>query len=1399
MMFKSYVRAMALLAILTPCLPAMAGLNISDIPTFVTAVLPPNVIISPIFRFNANEVSMLDVPWDTLRKCQAGDVNVCYSDATGESPQNLLTRQTWTAGSPFNYGSQLWRVTPWPGTTNVDSYLKSVVYSPIEVYSGDRINIPGVYEELSPLRYVHFGFNNSSTNFAREEIYPEAGNPYVGDFNKGKLAYLRSNKNFLYFNKTLADQDVDGDGSADGYSPWPSLGDYVFGRYPTAAAAATPYYNPLRKTQSGVDIKANLASIEPGWVYSTINDGSSVMLNANHMIGQYYLHKGQGNEVWRSTSYDKYTWNGDPGSTAMTADDKIHFAHWFTYWRSSDLAMRGLLGNLVSTLKNRDLLDRFRIGINYFDSAGQSRVNVMAAVGDTKSEKIANLENRLANIIYDYNKTLGGYNQNRVVDYYKTMAAYRDDPTDTSAGVTGARSCRRNYEIIVTPDYSGLFFDAGASNAINSPSPGDADGDGVSSLWGDVGAYAYNNDLVTDLADTLLPGARDQATHQHLVRFVVGPKAEGTWFGSNIKTFEAADQLFNTKTAADWRALATSVSLPDSTVPASESMSDARHLARQFTIDDLWHMTLNSGGFFYNSDNINSAVANMLDAFNEILVNNTTGAAIATNTTSLALGGLIFQATVENNWRGHLKAYQVTRETITINGKEQSVLSLDYGVPVWDLAETLSSLVENPALRTVITLNQNTNQGAAFTWGAIGSRLQNVFMDALPQVLPTVTIPDAEKPTVAEKMLNYLRGDKSCEDGATPGCKLLDGTTQYTFLRRSTVRGNLAPFAFNRSVEVNVDNGNSGGRNALGDIANSSPWYVGQPPSGISDVDYPGFNRFRVGSDVLARPDVLYVGSNDGMLHAVKVSDGSELFAYVPSFVQDNLPLLAATSYTHKFYVDGSPMSADVDMIGDGTGWKTVLAGGGNKGGKGYYLLDVTNPAEVTQANAAGPVLWEFTNTNIGIGDRNDLHYTYNMSVAQPEGALRAGQARQITRMNNGKWALIVGNGYSEDAGQRACLFVIYLSGPGVSGWTRDTNYKKICAGASDYSSISEKGLDTNGLSTPTPHDLNGDGKVDVVYAGDLNGNVWRFDVGDSDDSYWKVGLQGTPSDCTTSPASCKPLFVSRDSSGNRQPIVIPPEATAHSSAQSSGEVVNGVLLLWGTGKLIENADRASTVPQQSFYAVWDRDTPSDHTYLANDLTRSILSEKTFAQTSQNVGTVADPNNVVIRQQATPTSITYCTSASTADCESTVMGWFWDMPDAGERLTGRVSLINGIVLFNTYVPATDGTGALDPCAYGGTGWIMGLDAVYGNMATFPVFDLNRDGVIDTADTYLAAGARVGAAIGGTSFTRGIGDTNFGVYAPTDLGAAKTEGKKMSIIINTASKNSGRVSWFELLD
>lgn len=1375
MMTRYCLHRVTLLVGLLISVSARAGLDIADVPTFVTEVLPPNVIISPIYNDNSSEVAMMDLPWEVYFKCPTfspSDASICYSRVGDvEAPATLLTGQQWTSGSPF-LPSQLWRVTPWPGTMLTTATAKTVagkVYSPIDLYPDDRY-VDGASEILTPLFYS--GSKVVGRNEVREEVYPEAGGTYYTDQNKGKLAYIRSDKNFLYFNKPLADRV--------GYRKWPDLGEYTFSGYPTVSDATTPFYNPLKKQQDGVDIKADLASTEAGWVYQNAS-GTSAQ-NLNRQIGQYNVYTpapGSENEVWRSTNYVRHTWNGSSPNN-MTDADKLNFAHWFTYWRSSYLATRGILGNLVNTLKNRDLLDRFRIGIYHYDASGRKVVNVMAPVGASRSDKAANLESRLASIIYDFNSDFVNYNQNDVVDYYKTYAAYRDDPTDTRAAATGARSCRRNYEIMITPDYQKMTSQTGKSTAISRAFPaaelGDYDGDGVGALWGDVGAYAYKTDLV-DLPNTLLPGTRDQATHQHLVRYIVGPATKGRWFNSSITTTAAADQLFQQKTTDDWYNLG----------QRRDQLYDA---------DDLWHMALNSRGFFYNSSDVNNAVANMLNAFNDILLNNTTGSAVATNTTSLSQGGQIYQATVENNWRGHLLSYQVSRVT---NNENKTILNISYGTPLWDLANKLSIQATQPDARNIITYSKDHRQGVPFTWNSVGNTLQGVFTGMLTEVLPTTTIPEAERSDVAAKVMNYIRGDVSCEDGAATLCRLTDEGIQYTFRKRSLVRGNTNPFALNTSTDPGVDNGNSGGRNVLGDIANSSPWYVLQPQMDVSDVDYPGYNAFRVSDSVNDRPGMIYVGANDGMLHAVRVSDGTELFAYIPSFVHDNLPLLASKSYSHKFYVDGSPFSAEVDMEGDGTGWTTVLAGGGNKGGKGYYLLDITDPTGFTQENASTKVLWEFTSENIGADDQADLHYTYNIPVAMPDQTTRTGQARQIVRLNTSagqpaKWGLIVGNGYPEDASQRACLFIIYMnSRPGDSNWVPDTHYKKICAGKRDYSGR-EKGVDTNGLSSPTPFDLDGNGTADVVYAGDLNGNMWRFDIQDANPAQWKVGLQEAGATCSSEPHACSPLFVSRDHTRKRQPIIAPPEVTFYSKG-----AIGGQLVLWGTGKLLENADRGDTATQ-SYYAVWDRSTPSITAFKLSNLNRANLTARTFTQLDQNVGTEASPRIVTTRTQASRTILSYCSTASLDACGDDVLGWYWDMTEAGERLTGRSSLIDGVALFNTLVPAIDASGDLDPCAYGGTGWLMGLDAVNGNMTDFPVFDLNMDGVIDSADdAHLAAGVKLGAAIGGTTFTQGIGTTKFGVYAPTNLGTAASEGDKMKIIIDTGSANRGRVSWYELLD
>ncbi len=1333
--------------LLAPMHVLAAGLSISDAPMFVTETIAPNVIISPVYNFDYNEVSLIDKPYAELIACSTLEPydGVTCSSADPEASGNTVILGAWSSAVVDSIDG--WRVTPWPGAcktnNNADCKIGSIgkLYSNTTIYPLDRVYSSYgsyYYEQIHPLSYVSInnpGFSLEQNTDVLEELYPEAEvDGHVSIVTKGKQRYVRSDKNFLYFNKHIADQY--------GYQPWPTLGDYPAVAFPAYSTDTThAYYNPLKKQQDGVDILADLSVPHNYWGYFTSSSLGDSTLQVNSLIGQFWVYTG--GDVWRSTSYAAKKWNGT-GSEAMSSADKQNFANWFTYWRSAYLANRGLVASLLHELgpDGADLLGRFRIGLY---SRG---VPVRVESGDS-----ATVINSLAARLYYFATDFTGWNHAATTDYFKTEAPYRDNPADVNSPV---RSCRRNYELILTPDYTGLNHYTGTGLDSHQIEDGDGDADlpvpyqdNISNQWGDVGAYGWKTDLI-NLTNNLLPGKRDPATWQHLVRYVVGPRARGHIFPDNVADYDAADLILNAQTPETWE--------------LSSSLITGGMI--RYTVDDLWHMVLNSRGFFYTSDNVRDMVQKLLDSFNDILVRSVSGSAVATNTTSLQQGGLVYQATVESDWKGHLRAYNITPVTTTVDGVSTTRLTLDYSVPVWDLAATLSSQAYGDGwstARKIITFNGT--QGIPFDWTNIGSNttVRNTIEPAASRPLG-VTNPDI----YAQRLIEYLRGSGECEDKAVISANCT-AAGEFTLRRRNLQQNNYAAYS--------ADNPN--GRNVLGDIANSNPWLTTAPVAGLSDVDFPGYNQHRVA--MASRSNVLYVGANDGMLHAVdagtNANKGKELFAYVPSFVHSNLHHLAASNYAHKFFVDGAPFTAEAsfDVVADGvttTTWKTVLAGGVNKGGKGYYLLDVTNPTSVNEGTAVDLVLWEFTHPN-------DLHYTYNLPVADAYG-----QARQIARMNDGKWALIVGNGYSESAGKKACLFILPLSGPGsVSGdvtagasYSNSTGYKKICVGNTDYSTDTAVGLDTNGLSTPTPVDTNGDGKVDVIYAGDLNGNMWRFDVSSTTPADWILSTKTSLLFTATNPAGTL-----------RQPIISPPEVMAYQSG-----AIAGYLVLFGTGKFLESSDGHNT-DIQSFYAVWDRG--------LTGVTRAKLLEQVLATES---------NGVTTRTQTSKPIPSYCTQGELTACGTDAedpapvshLGWYWDMRkrvdgdpgvvDQGERMTGRVNLINGTVLFNTFIPSSD------PCEYGGDGWLMGFNAVTGTMEANAIFDVNSDGKIDANDA-ASAGRRVGAALGGTTFAQGLSGSKIGILSPTNLGTSATEGSKMTAVVNPSSSTTGRVSWYELMD
>jgi type IV pilus assembly protein PilY1 len=483
----------------------------------------------------------------------------------------------------------------------------------------------------------------------------------------------------------------------------------------------------------------------------------------------------------------------------------------------------------------------------------------------------------------------------------------------------------------------------------------------------------------------------------------------------------------------------------------------------------------------------------------------------------------------------------------------------------------------------------------------------------------------------------------------------------------------------------------SGGK--LGDIVSSAPVFVAAPAFNYPDnLESASYSTFRTAQQ--NRTPMVYVGANDGMLHGFNANDGQELIAYVPRAVYSDLTRLTALPYPHRFYVDGPPTVGDVFYA---SAWHTVLVGGLRKGAQAIYALDVTDPASFSEANAASLALWEFNDA-----DDPDLGYTYSRPA--------------VVRMANGRWAAVFGNGYNNTEADgnastsgNAVLFVVDIE-DGSLIQKIDTSVGT----AADPSGANRP----NGLATPAPVDVNGDRIADYIYAGDLFGNMWKFDVRDASETNWGVAYGGSP------------LYVAKDAGGTVQPITTRPEVSLHPAFQSGSDFFanGGYLIYFGTGQYLEPSDNLTTGAQtQTFYGVWD----PDKTSLPPALDRSNL----LAQLITDEGTVT-VNSVQVEARLTTNNGPINWRSDPLVDDGNDMGWFMDLINTGaapldnqgeRQVTTPLLRADGRIVFTTLIPSGSN------CLFGGSGWLMELDATDGSRLGDPPFDFDNDGVFDVVD------------------------------------------------------------------
>ncbi len=439
----------------------------------------------------------------------------------------------------------------------------------------------------------------------------------------------------------------------------------------------------------------------------------------------------------------------------------------------------------------------------------------------------------------------------------------------------------------------------------------------------------------------------------------------------------------------------------------------------------------------------------------------------------------------------------------------------------------------------------------------------------------------------------------------------------------------------------------------LGDVVDSAPvfaWhenfgYAGLPEGMSATPNYTTYisTKANAAGTNYQGTGMVYVGANDGMLHGFDANSGVELFGYVPHSVIPNLPALADPGYSHQFYVDQTPYVGDA-CVGSGPtscSWKTVLVGTTGAGGQGVFAIDVTSPASMEAgSSAAASVLWDLdgysaTNTS---GDP-DLGYPIGKPI--------------VARLNNGDWAAVFGNGYLSKNGC-AVLFIVRLSdGAMTKIGTTGAAGTTVCNAPNPNAS--------SGLGPVTLSDVDGNMTTDFVYAGDLQGNLWKFDLSSASSGSWTVGLGGQP--LFAASPGCTPAATST-AARTCQPIT---------SAPVLGPALpglTGTMVYVGTGRMFAVGD-LTTTSTQSFYGILDSGASVSSSALVQEVITSSGGTRTVTANA-----VAPPKK----------------------------GWFMNLPDTGERVTMSPLLIDNFVVFATEVPTSDS------CSAGGSGWIMAVSA-----------------------------------------------------------------------------------------
>ena len=896
------------------------------------------------------------------------------------------------------------------------------------------------------------------------------------------------------------------------------------------------------------------------------------------------------------------------------AEVQTNVANWYQYSRRRMYSMKNAITQVM------DAQPKFRYGITKFKNPAGLFISVPEANVIDVSTHNFDLKDDLYIDKQEGTGTflLGGLDT--VGKYFKGL--------NNSQGNPIKHSCQKNFQIVFTDGY----YNDGESGY------GDVDGDGVSNTGADIAYSFYKSDLNTTIDNNVIPDAGsekeldpdgDGRTWQHLVTFTVAFGIEGDMSDSDGDGWPDADAK-----GAAW--------VGDGSPNKDGDWGDPIACGKancSAKVDDLWHIAWNTNGTFASARTPEEVVSKLLAAITNIAGRVGSAAAVALNSGTLNANTRVYQAKFNSiDWSGDLESVPVkdgdgddSNDPPECAGKTIGQVCLTE----WKAGEQLESKVYTS--RKIFTTNPDTNAVVTF---------DDLTKLGVTQQLGLKTNPDTtlvESNARGQDRLDWVRGKSAF--------------SYDTGFRERTV--------------------GEFGVKKLGDIIASSPAYVAEPTFLYPDtMELDSYSAYK--ALYKNRTKMVYVGANDGMLHAFDAANGEEVFAYIPSKLVDKLNKLTSPDYKikHEYYVDGSPVAFDAY---NGS-WKSLLVTPTGAGSQSVFALDVTKPDTFSTTD----VLWEFT-------DEDDIDMGLSMGDVT------------YAKMNNNKWAVIIGNGYNNTAtdGRPSVTGngVVYV----LDAFT-GAIIKKFDTGIGTVDDPLNPGSDRpNGIATVTPIDLNGDLKADYLYAGDLFGNVWKMDVKGSSVASWDFAYKSGPDP--------KPFYKAVDALGVAQPI------TAGVSVKLHPTTANQTLVLFGTGKYFEVGDGVTSASSQvqSFYSIWDDNTAAQYAR------SSLLKQVIVTEEDTDLDGMTDWR---ITSSDTDVSGDYTINWATDK------GWFIDLTNGvefGEQVIRKPVLRNGRVIFVTTVP--DG----DPCGYGGSSWIMEMSANTGSRLMESPFDVNGDGIIDETD------------------------------------------------------------------